>query len=107
MASVNFDRYSNVIGGQLKSGQQVHQGIDPSTRKPLWDVPVASPSDLDEAILASKNAFASWSKTSWESRQEKLLQAREVLLENKAQMAELLCKEVGKPVGVKSVSNFG
>ncbi|KAF3002316.1 hypothetical protein E8E14_004694 [Neopestalotiopsis sp. 37M] len=98
MASVNFDRYSNVIGGQLKSGQQVHQGIDPSTRKPLWDVPVASPSDLDEAILASKNAFASWSKTSWESRQEKLLQAREVLLENKAQMAELLCKEVGKPI---------
>lgn len=78
----------------------MHHGIDPSTRKPLWDVPVASQSDLDEAISASRNAFTSWSKTSWESRREKLLQAREILLENKVKMAELLTKEVGKPVSI-------
>ncbi|KAI4595436.1 hypothetical protein KJ359_006781 [Pestalotiopsis sp. 9143b] len=89
----------------------MHHGIDPSTRKPLWDVPVASQSDLDEAISASRNAFTSWSKTSWESRREKLLQAREILLENKVKMAELLTKEVGKPISfahleVEHAANF-
>ncbi|KAI1869892.1 uncharacterized protein JN550_005482 [Neoarthrinium moseri] len=94
----DFDHFTNCVAGQSRQGPKVHRGIDPSTGKSLWDVPVASETYLEEAIASSKKAFAPWSKTSWEDRAQQLLLARDVLLENKAKMAELLTKEVGKPI---------
>lgn len=100
-----FFRFSNVIGGELKSSDNLGRGINPSTKQPLWDVPVSSEKDIDDAVLASREAFKSWSKSSWEQRRLRLLESREILLANSAEMAELITKEGGKPVR-KPDSNY-
>ncbi|OIW29510.1 aldehyde dehydrogenase [Coniochaeta ligniaria NRRL 30616] len=93
-----FFKFANVIGGLPRSGGRIHRGVDPSTKTPLWDVPVASRQDVEDAVTSAKSAFPSWSRSSWEHRRHLLLQARDVLLANRTQMAELITKEGGKPI---------
>lgn len=97
-----FTLFVNTIDGQSSTGCRVTYGVDPSTKKKLWDVPVASAQDVDEAVSAARAAFAGWSGTTWSHRQELLLAARQVLQDSKARMATLLTKESGKPVILSS-----
>jgi len=97
----DFYTFTNIIGGQPRLGNNKCRGVDPSTKKPLWDVPVASEQDLEDAVASARESFASWSRSSWEHRRQQLLLARETLLANKGQMAELITKEGGKPVSTK------
>lgn len=90
--------FSNLINGELRPGASVTQGINPSDRKPLWDVPLASRQDLEDAVAAAKDAFPAWKKTAWAERSRIVSAIRDVLLENSEQMATLLTKEAGKPV---------
>ncbi|KAJ4250918.1 hypothetical protein NW762_011568 [Fusarium torreyae] len=93
-----FTRFANVINGGLASGSHSTQGVDPSTKQKLWDVPVASPDDIESAISSARTAFKTWSKTTWAHRQASLTAARDILLENKERLAVLLTKEGGKPI---------
>ncbi|KAJ3535741.1 hypothetical protein NM208_g7014 [Fusarium decemcellulare] len=93
-----FTTFANIIDGKSITGERVAHGIDPSTKKQLWDVPVASPQDIETAVLSARAAFKTWSKTSWAERQDALLTARDVILENKTKLATLLTKENGKPI---------
>ncbi|KAF4468383.1 aldehyde dehydrogenase (NAD+) mitochondrial [Fusarium albosuccineum] len=89
-----FITFANIIDGKSIAGERVAHGIDPSTKKQLWDVPVASPQDIETAVLSARAAFKAWSKTSWAERQDALLTARDVILENKTKLATLLTKEM-------------
>lgn len=93
-----FTHFTNTINGAPRGANGSSHGVDPSTRERLWEVPLASQKDADAAVSASKAAFASWSSTQWSHRQQLLLAARDILLENKVNMATLLTKEGGKPV---------
>lgn len=95
--SVDFSTYRNIIAGAPRTGKTVSHGIDPSTRKPLWDIPVASAQDLDDAVTSAQAAFPKWSQTSWKQRQACLRQARALLQENRESMAKLISSEGGKP----------
>ncbi|KAI0528461.1 aldehyde dehydrogenase [Xylaria digitata] len=94
----SFFTFSNTVGGQPILSERMHQGVDPSTKKSLWDVPVASKQNVEDAVASAKTAFPAWSRSSWESRKQLLLRAREVLLTNMAPMTELVTKEGGKPI---------
>ncbi|KAH7374606.1 aldehyde dehydrogenase [Plectosphaerella cucumerina] len=97
MTSVDFTSFSNIVAGALRSGDSAGHGVDPSTRKPLWDIPNASAKDLDDAVAAAKSAFPKWSRTHWKQRQALLRQAAELLREHGQGMAKLISAEGGKP----------
>ena len=103
-----FTTFANVINGGLASGSHFTQGVDPSTKQKLWDVPVASPDDIEAAVTSAQTAFKTWSKTTWARRQASLTAARDILLHNKDRLAVLLTKEGGKPVsGIPRKSDAG
>ncbi|KAG5655679.1 hypothetical protein KAF25_009178 [Fusarium avenaceum] len=93
-----FTTFANIINGGPASGSNFTQGIDPSTKQKLWDVPIASIDDLELAISSARTAFKSWSKTTWSHRQASLTAARDILVDNKDKLAILLTKEGGKPI---------
>lgn len=95
---LGFSTFQNVIAGNLRGSERIHRGVNPSDRVPLWEVPIASVEDLNEAVKASQNAFKSWSKTAWEERQKCLVLLRDELLKNKLEMCKLVMLEAGKPV---------
>lgn len=91
-------QFVNTINGAASKSKTSLQGIDPSTKKKLWDVPVATEEDLDKAVISAQNAFKTWSKTSWKSRQEILTRMSQILVDHRDEMTQLLSTECGKPV---------
>ncbi|KIW93405.1 uncharacterized protein Z519_06010 [Cladophialophora bantiana CBS 173.52] len=98
MKDDQFYQFYNCIEGGLHSGSQQGRAVDPSTTKELWDVPLATPDDLEKAVKSATNAFPSWSSTKWEERASLLRKAYDVLASKREQMAILLKLETGKPL---------
>lgn len=95
---LSFQKFHNVLANGLRSSEKIHQGVNPSDKSPLWDVPIATERDLDEAVELGREAFKTWSKTSWTERQEVLGRMRDELQKHIPEMAKLLSVEGGKPV---------
>lgn len=98
----SFESFDNIINGKPRSGASKTRAVDPSTGSPLWEVPVASKADLDDAVEAAKKAFPEWSRTTWKHRSDLLIKLRDLVLENKKELTELLLQEAGKPVCASS-----
>ncbi|OAL39080.1 hypothetical protein AYO20_01831 [Fonsecaea nubica] len=98
--TISFDTFSNVINGQLRSSKTKYQGIDPTTKQPNWDVPVATPEDIEDAVAAANKAFAEWKNTTWEYRVERLARLKEAFEVYQEEFTNLLLKETGKPRGI-------
>ena len=94
---IDFGTFSNVINGQLKNSKNKYHGIDPTTKEPNWDVPVASHDDIEEAVAAANKAYASWKTTTWEERTHLIERFKEVYNSYEDELAEVLAKETGKP----------
>lgn len=99
MGSTQGPQFFNVINGEKRSAASFHQVTDPRTEEPLWDAPVATPEDLEEAINAATKAFKSWSKTTVPERKAALLKMVDVINENAPELIDYARKETGKSVG--------
>lgn len=95
---LDFDTFKNVINGGLVDTKSHRQGINPASSEPHVDVPVATEADLDAAIYAAREAFKSWSETTFEERKGKLLAYADALEKEKGNFVKLLTTEQGKPV---------
>ncbi|TAQ85515.1 hypothetical protein B7494_g6171 [Chlorociboria aeruginascens] len=95
--SISFDRFYNIIDGELSSSASLHHGINPSTGEKLWDVPVATKQDVDASVSAANAAFKTWRKTSWKERSELLQQYAAEIQRQNSELASLLIQETGKP----------
>lgn len=91
-------QFFNVINGEKRSGASFHQVTDPRTEKPLWDAPVATSEELEEAINAAQKAFKTWGKTTVPERRAALLKMVDVINQNAAELTEYARKETGKSV---------
>lgn len=98
MGSIPTPQFFNVINGETRSAASFHQVTDPRTEEPLWDAPVATPEDLEEAINAAQKAFKTWGKTTIPQRKEALLKMVDVINENSPELIEYTRKETGKSV---------
>jgi acyl-CoA reductase-like NAD-dependent aldehyde dehydrogenase len=98
--SLDFTTFKNVINGKLVDTKAHRQGIKPATSEPHVDVPVATEADLDDAVNAAREAFKSWSQTSYEERKAKLLAYADALEAEKEGFVKLLTTEQGKPVRI-------
>lgn len=99
MGSLENPKFYNIINGQKRSSDKSHRVTDPRTEEPLWEVPIATPEDLDEAITVANKAFKTWSRTTVEERQAVLAKIGETIEKNAPELTELARKETGKSVG--------
>ncbi|KAL1989460.1 hypothetical protein VTN49DRAFT_7271 [Thermomyces lanuginosus] len=90
--------FSNIINGEARGGEKTTRAINPSNKQLLWEIPVASENDVNDAVNAAAAAFPAWSQTPWEERAKHLERAREVLLGMHDTLASLIMQENGKPI---------
>ena len=98
VSTLDFEKFYNIIDGQQRSSEQIHHGINPTTSQELWDVPIASEKDLNDAVASAKKAFPAWRDTPIEERKAQLKQIMELFQQHNDEFLALLCKETGKPV---------
>ncbi|KAI9843393.1 MAG: hypothetical protein M1837_006419 [Sclerophora amabilis] len=97
VTTIDFNSFHNIVDGKPRSSKTYYHGIDPSTKQNLWEVPVASKQDLDDAVSAAQRAFSSWSTTTIEERREKLKSFSELIQSHTDELTDLLVQEAGKP----------
>ncbi|UAB73900.1 NAD-dependent succinate-semialdehyde dehydrogenase [Vibrio sp. SCSIO 43132] len=72
--------------------------LDPANGNQLGTVPEMGVEETLVAISAAHAAFSTWSKTTAKQRAECLMNWYQLMLENQAQLAELITQESGKPL---------
>src|SRR4051812_41368732 len=93
ITSLDFEKFYNIVDGKQRTSQQIHHGVNPSTGQELWDVPIASEQDLNDAVAAAKKAFPAWRDTPLEKRKEALVKIAELYQQHHEEFINLLCKE--------------
>lgn len=100
--AIDFTTFNNIIDGDPRSAKHFYYGIDPSTEERLWDVPVATEADVEDAVNGAQRAFSSWSHVSFEDRCNLVKKYAEAFLSHETEMMSLLQRETGKPVKQQS-----
>lgn len=98
---IDFQSYANIVNGQARGGKATYNGINPATKEKLWDVPVATQQDVDDAVSAARAAFPAWSQTPFEQRAEMLVRYADAYAAYEKEFTDLVIAECGKPVGKK------
>src|SRR5882672_8788267 len=73
---------------------------DPSTEEVIAQVPDAGPEDVNRAVAAARAAFddSAWTSTTAQERGRILFRLAEKIRQNLAMLAELECRNSGKPI---------
>ncbi|MFN8673065.1 MAG: aldehyde dehydrogenase family protein [Candidatus Sericytochromatia bacterium] len=82
---------------EYKTATQI-ESVNPATLEKLGVVPVFNEEQVKEAVAKAKNAFLTWSNSSWEERAKYLIKAKDYILKNLDSIAEVITKENGKPL---------
>jgi acyl-CoA reductase-like NAD-dependent aldehyde dehydrogenase len=72
--------------------------IDPSTGEEIGRVPLMDASEVAAAVARARAAQMAWAKLSYEDRARFILRAREVVLDQVDDIANLISRETGKPI---------
>lgn len=70
--------------------------FDPALGQPVAEVGFANQAEIDAAIAAAKAAFPAWKNTTLAKRQQVLFRFRELLENNKSELAQIITREHGK-----------
>ena len=92
--------YDHFIGGTWRksgSGKTIDV-LNPATGELLTRVPAGDSRDVDAAVAAAREAFATWGKTSAIERQGILLEIANRIQKRARDYAELETMNVGKPI---------
>lgn len=90
--------YKLLINGQFVEGEKELDIINPATEEIFTTVARASEAQMEEAVAAARKAFLTWSVTSIEERQSKLIALSDAIRENSDELSRLLTCEQGKPL---------
>lgn len=90
---------SHYINGAWVSGESgTIQSFDPAKNIELWRGNTASASQVEQAVLAARQAFAEWSLKSVEYRLSIINKFADLLKNNQQELASIIAKETGKPL---------
>jgi len=78
------------------------QSINPATNEQIKEYKSFSDAEVEKRLAIAQTAFASWKKTSFETRKKLFQQVAKHLLAHKQEFAEIITSEMGKPI-VESV----
>ncbi len=92
--------YKLFINGEFVETQNKQKIIDPSTGEYIAQVSVASELEVENAILAAREAFdnGSWSKLDLDSRNDFLLQISQGILDVAQELGRVETLNTGKPI---------
>tara|TARA_R110002003_G_scaffold1993_8_gene23848 strand:+ start:12715 stop:13068 length:354 start_codon:yes stop_codon:yes gene_type:complete len=99
-ATLSFDKFNNIVGGELRGSNHTSHAVDPSTREELWEIPIASKQDVDDAVGAARKAFLPWRETPFEQRVAAIKAWGEACRPYLKQFGHVVTMEGGKPVCV-------
>ncbi|KAL2814352.1 Aldehyde/histidinol dehydrogenase [Aspergillus cavernicola] len=94
---LTFATFSNIINGEPRCSNKTTFSVDPSTERRLWDVPVATTQDVEDAVQSANDAFKAWSTTPFEQRVSKIAQWKQLYEQYIEEFTQLLMAECGKP----------
>jgi hypothetical protein len=104
-STLDFTHFpGNIINNEIVPTAATRHGIDPSTGEPLWEVPVATKDDLENAVKHAREAFVTWSETTFQRRAEMLLRYADAIEANREGLQKLLTMEQGKPLSLSKVT---
>jgi succinylglutamic semialdehyde dehydrogenase len=92
------------IDGQFINGEWVvgegheMESLNPATGEPIWQAHSATPEQVNQAVLAAREAFYPWADMSIEERIAICKRFAELLGEYKEQLATAIAMETGKPL---------
>ncbi len=90
---------TQLINGQWLAGSGAEfSSLNPAKNQVVWQGNSADKSQVNQAVLAARQAFKSWSATSYENRLAMVKKFGEVLLNYKAELAETISQETGRPL---------
>jgi betaine-aldehyde dehydrogenase len=102
IAKTGVRTYQNFINGQWVSGAsgETFPVYDPSTEEVIAQVASSNAADIDKAVKAARAAFDSgpWPTTTAQDRGRILFKLADKIRQNAAQLAELECRNTGKPI---------
>lgn len=92
----------NYINGQYENPLQENwlDNYCPANGEVYGQIPNSSKDDVENAYIAAKSAFPSWSQTTFEERSRILIKISELLEANLQRFAEAESKDNGKPVSL-------
>lgn len=93
-------RYPDIhlyIGGAWRKARDSLPVVNPSTAEQIGTVPVASRTDLDDALAAAAEGFRVWRLTAPAKRADIMLRAARLMRERNEEIAEAITLEHGKP----------
>lgn len=95
---MKYPEVKNLIAGKLVSSKtnKFLDIISPIDGSVLSKVPLSSKEDLNDAVIAAKKAFETWSKTSIKERVQIFYRYRSLLEKNMLELSKLVQEENGK-----------
>ncbi len=95
---INFDdNYMMTIDGKSVDAGSSFEAYNPATKATIATVPDASREQLDDAVAAARDAFATWSTTPLAERQAAVAAIGKKISDNAEELMALLTREQGKP----------
>ncbi|KAJ2905395.1 fusarin C cluster-oxidoreductase [Zalerion maritima] len=67
---MDFDNFFNVVNGEKRASKSTYHGVCASNGKTLWEVPIATPDDVGNAVSAAATVFPCWAAKSYTERNE-------------------------------------
>jgi len=102
IAKTSVRTYKNFIDGQWvpSASGETFPVYDPSTEEVIAQVASSNSADIEKAVKAARAAFDSgpWPTTTAQDRGRMLFKLADKIRQNTAQLAELECRNTGKPI---------
>ena len=90
---------TNYLNGQwVAAGGAGFASTDPYSNEQVWQGAESTASDVASAVESARAAFPAWASLSLEQRIEHLRAFEEKIASSQGQIAELISREVGKPL---------
>lgn len=87
-----------LINGVWRAGHgATFSKTDPVDNQTLWQAEAADAGDVEAACEAARSAFPAWARTPFAEREQLVKRFAALLEEHKAQLAETISRETGKP----------
>ncbi|MEC1049021.1 aldehyde dehydrogenase family protein, partial [Bacillus safensis] len=100
MTKTDVQMLKNYIGGQWIEAEtsQTEEVYNPATGEIIAEVPLSTKKDVEHAVQAAQEAFATWSKTPVPRRARILFKYQQLLVDKWDELAELVTIENGKSI---------
>src|SRR3954471_19515961 len=104
-----IERTELYIGGQwvAPTGDETIEVVNASTEEVMGRIPQGTPTDVDAAVAAARDAFESWSTTPVQERAAMCAAISAKLQDRQEELAVLIASELGMPVKLAAMIQAG